>query len=87
VIRVGQVTYCNHSYKRHEFWMEEINQENIISSFGGLYMNYVLYLPCNSIWSTSTTNVVLPFSNIYGYFGKKIFLKNYASSILDYFNS
>jgi hypothetical protein len=50
-------------------------------------MNYVLYLPCNSIWSTSTTNVVLPFSNIYGYFEKKKFLKNYASSILDYFNS
>jgi hypothetical protein len=68
--------------------MEEINQENTISSFGGLYMNYILYLPCNSIWSTSTTNDVLPFSNIYGYFEIIIIiLRNYASSILDYFNS
>jgi hypothetical protein len=51
--------------------MEEINQENTISSFGGLYMNYILYLPCNSFWSTSTTNDVLPFNNIYGYFEKQ----------------
>jgi hypothetical protein len=61
--------------------MEEINQENTISSFGGLYMNFFciyLAIQFGQHQQQMMCYHLATFTDI---------LKNYASSILDYFNS